>query len=117
MTASPTVMPHATTVTWSVRGPHDTAATDAHVLVRRGAHLGLAAQRAQVGNPLRVSAISATSRAVWLASEGCSTALPCTARSAAKSSSAICDGPSSPIDTPACDPDSRRSAGRPRPSG
>ena len=28
----------------------------------------------------------------------------------AMSSSAICDGPSSPIDTPACDPESRRFA-------
>ena len=59
--------------------------------------------------PLR-SAMAATSWAVWLASEGCSTQLPWMARSDAKSSSAICDGPSSPIDTPACEPDRRRSA-------
>ena len=56
------------------------------------------------------SAISATRREAWLASDGCSTVLPCTARIAAMSSSAICDGPSSPIDTPACEPDSRTSA-------
>jgi len=31
-------------------------------------------------------------------------------RSAAMSSSAICDGPSSPIETPACEPDSRKFA-------
>ena len=36
--------------------------------------------------------------------------LPKTARSEAMSSSAICDGPSSPIDTPACEPTSRMSA-------
>jgi hypothetical protein len=56
------------------------------------------------------SAISATSRAVWFASHGCNTVLPFTARRAAMSSSAICEGPSSPIETPACEPDSRRSA-------
>ena len=32
--------------------------------------------------------------------------LPCTARKQARSSSAICDGPSSPIETPACEPES-----------
>ena len=36
--------------------------------------------------------------------------LPLTARSAAMSSSAICEGPSSPIETPACDPARRRFA-------
>ena len=51
-----------------------------------------------------VSAIAATSFAVWFASQGWRTVLPWTARSAAMSSSAICEGPSSPIDTPACDP-------------
>ena len=51
-----------------------------------------------------MSAIRSTSFAVWFASHGCSTVEPCTARSAAMSSSAICDGPSSPIDTPACEP-------------
>ncbi len=56
------------------------------------------------------SAMAATSLAVWLASEGCSTVDPCTARNAAMSSSAICDGPSSPIETPACEPDRRMSA-------
>ena len=49
----------------------------------------------------------ATSAAVWLASHGYSTVLPWTARSIARSSSAICDGPSSPIDTPACEPTRR----------
>ena len=53
--------------------------------------------------PLR-SAIAATSFAAWLASEGCSTVEPWIARMDAMSSSAICDGPSSPIDTPACEP-------------
>jgi len=56
------------------------------------------------------SAIANTRRAAWFASDGCSTVLPCTARSAAMSSSAIWDGPSSPIATPACDPHNRRSA-------
>src|SRR5436190_24186126 len=51
------------------------------------------------------SAIAATSFAVWFASHGCRTVEPCTARSEAMSSSAICDGPSSPIETPACEPD------------
>ena len=51
-----------------------------------------------------VSAIAATSFAVWFASQGWRTVLPWTARSDAMSSSAICEGPSSPIDTPACDP-------------
>ena len=51
------------------------------------------------------SAIFTTSFAVWFASHGCSTVDPCTARRAAMSSSAICDGPSSPIETPACEPD------------
>ena len=57
-----------------------------------------------------VSAIAATSFAVWFASHGCSTVLEWTARSDAMSSSAICDGPSSPIDTPACEPARRRFA-------
>ena len=56
------------------------------------------------------SAIAATSFAVWLASDGCSTVEPWTARNAAMSSSAICDGPSSPIETPAWEPDRRMSA-------
>src|SRR3954453_13893095 len=57
--------------------------------------------------PLR-SAIASISFAVWLASDGCSTTESWIARSDAKSSSAICDGPSSPIETPACEPDRRR---------
>ena len=57
-----------------------------------------------------VSAIAATSFAVWFASHGCRTVLEWTARRDAMSSSAICDGPSSPIDTPACEPVSRRLA-------
>ena len=50
------------------------------------------------------STICATSWAVWLGSLGYSTVLPPTARIMARSSSAICDGPSSPIETPACEP-------------
>jgi hypothetical protein len=49
----------------------------------------------------RVSAIAATSFAVWFASQGWRTMLEWIARKEAMSSSAICDGPSSPIDTPA----------------
>ena len=56
------------------------------------------------------SAIAATSFAVWFASDGCSTVEPWIARNDAMSSSAICDGPSSPIETPACEPESRMSA-------
>ena len=51
------------------------------------------------------SAIAATSFAVWFPSHGCRTTLPWIARSAAMSSRPICDGPSSPIDTPACEPE------------
>ena len=36
--------------------------------------------------------------------------MPWTARSEAMSSSAICDGPSSPIETPACEPQSENVA-------
>ena len=50
------------------------------------------------------SAIAATSFAVWFASHGWSTVEPWTARIIAMSSSAICEGPSSPMDTPACEP-------------
>ena len=56
------------------------------------------------------SAIVATSATVALPSEGYRTVVPWIARSAARSSTAIWDGPSSPIDTPACDPQRRRSA-------
>src|SRR5207249_7136553 len=45
--------------------------------------------------------------AVDVASDGYRTVEPCTARIAARSSSAICDGPSSPISTPACEPQRR----------
>ena len=51
------------------------------------------------------SAIAAISLLAWLASDGCSTVEEWIARIDAMSSSAICDGPSSPIDTPACEPD------------
>ena len=44
------------------------------------------------------------SLAVWLASLGCRTVEPWIARREAMSSSAIWDGPSSPIETPACEP-------------
>ena len=56
------------------------------------------------------SAIAAISLLAWLASDGCSTVEEWIARIEAMSSSAICDGPSSPIDTPACEPTSLRSA-------
>jgi hypothetical protein len=42
--------------------------------------------------------------AVWLASEGCRTVEPWTARIIAMSSSAIWEGPSSPMETPAWEP-------------
>ena len=45
-----------------------------------------------------------------LPSAGYNTVEPLIARMLARSSSAICDGPSSPIETPACEPQSRRSA-------
>ena len=54
--------------------------------------------------------MASTSFAVWFASLGYSTVEPCTARKAARSSSAIWDGPSSPIETPACEPTSFRFA-------
>ena len=49
-------------------------------------------------------------RTVAFPSAGYSTVEPWSARNIARSSSAICDGPSSPIETPACEPQSRRSA-------
>ena len=55
--------------------------------------------------------MAATSFAVWFPSHGCSTVEPWTARSDAMSSSAICDGPSSPIEMPACEPE-RQSVAR-----
>ena len=57
-----------------------------------------------------VSAIAATSLAVWFASHGWRTVEPWIARSDAMSSSAICDGPSSPIETPAWEPESENVA-------
>ena len=48
--------------------------------------------------------ICPVSATVAVASAGYSTTDPCTARSAAMSSSAIWDGPSWPISTPACEP-------------
>mgnify|MGYP006341629189 CR=1 FL=1 len=54
--------------------------------------------------------MAATSATVELPSHGYRTVEPWTARIIAMSSSAIWDGPSSPIDTPACEPESRRSA-------
>jgi hypothetical protein len=56
------------------------------------------------------SAIAPISLLAWLASEGCRTVEEWIARIDAMSSSAICDGPSSPIDTPACEPASLMSA-------
>ena len=57
-----------------------------------------------------VSAMILVSFAVWLGSHGYSTVELWIARMEARSSSAICDGPSCPISTPACEPDRRRSA-------
>ena len=56
------------------------------------------------------SAIAAVRRAVAFPSHGYRTVEPWTARIMARSSSPICDGPSSPIETPACEPESRRFA-------
>ena len=53
------------------------------------------------------SAMARTRATVLVASLGYSTVAPCTARIMARSSSAIWDGPSAPISTPACEPDSR----------
>ena len=53
-----------------------------------------------------MSAIAATSLAVWFASHGCSTVDPWIARKDAMSSRPIWDGPSSPIETPAWEPQS-----------
>ena len=53
-----------------------------------------------------VSASAATSLAVWFASLGCSTVDPWIARKDAMSSRPIWDGPSSPIETPAWEPQS-----------
>ena len=50
------------------------------------------------------STIRATSWAAWLGSLGYRTVLPHTARIMARSSRPICDGPSSPMLTPACEP-------------
>src|SRR5436309_15852524 len=49
-------------------------------------------------------AASATSRSALTPSHGYKTVKFGWARNIARYSSAICDGPSSPIDTPACDP-------------
>ena len=54
--------------------------------------------------------MAVTRLTVAVPSAGYRTVDPLIARRAARSSSAICEGPSSPIDTPACDPQRRRSA-------
>ena len=54
-----------------------------------------------------VRAISSTSAEALTASLGYRTVDPCTARIIARSSSAIWDGPSAPISTPAWDPTKR----------
>ena len=51
-----------------------------------------------------MDAAAATSRYALTASDGYSTVQFGTPRAIARSSSAIWDGPSSPIDTPACEP-------------
>ncbi len=50
------------------------------------------------------SRAASTSRTVDVASAGLSTVDPCIDLIIEKSSSAICEAPSCPIDTPACDP-------------
>ena len=50
------------------------------------------------------SAIAATSFAVWFPSQGGARSSRGSRAATAMSSSAICDGPSSPIETPACEP-------------
>ena len=71
----------------------------------RGVRTGVLPRSVRMNEIPSRSAIAATSFAVWFASLGCSTVEPWMARNAARSSSAICDGPSSPIETPACEPD------------
>ena len=56
------------------------------------------------------SHMAVTSFTVAFPSAGYSTVEEWSARIVARSSRAICDGPSSPIETPACEPQSRRSA-------
>ncbi len=48
--------------------------------------------------------MAAVSLAVWLASHGYSTVEPYTDRNIARSSRPICEGPSWPMETPACEP-------------
>ena len=107
-TASSRVIPHATMATSSpscaMRLPPistvSSGAVRTSVLPRR-------VRMKEI--PVR-SAIASTSLAAWFASDGCSTVEPWMARNDAMSSSAICDGPSSPIETPACEPERRRFA-------
>ena len=82
---------------------------DREPLVRRRRARRRLPGRAEVRDP-RGDPPSRYERAVALPSAGYRTVDPWIARNDARSSSAICDGPSSPIDTPACDPQSRRSA-------
>ena len=86
---------------------HHAAAADRDVLVGRRAHLGLAAQRAQVRDALAVGHRGDQLRRLVGVGRVQHAVEPWIARNDAKSSSAICDGPSSPIETPACEPESR----------
>ena len=65
---------------------------------------GVLPRRVRMNEMPSWSATAATSLAVCCASLGCRTTEPWIARSEAMSSSAIWDGPSSPIETPACEP-------------
>src|SRR5829696_9764388 len=106
----------AAATAWSTVIPHATIATSSPSRTMReppiptsspgGVRTSVLPRSVRMNEIPSRSAIAATSLAVWLASEGCKTVEPWTARNAARSSSAICDGPSSPIDTPACEPDS-----------
>ena len=107
LSASCNVIPAPTTVSWSFSDCRTT-------LLPPTANFSSGLQ--SVGNFSRVvrmytippcSAISATSCAVWLGSLGYNTVLPKIDRIIDRSSSAICEGPSSPIETPACEPTRR----------
>ena len=108
LTASSSVIPQATIATSSpstvTRLPPMRTSSSA------GVRTGVLARSVRRNEMPFCSAIAAISLLAWLASDGCSTVEEWIARSDAMSSSAICDGPSSPIDTPACEPTSRRSA-------
>ena len=104
LTASSSVMPQATIATSSpstvTRLPPIRTSSSA------GVRTGVLPRRVRRNEMPFCSAIAPISLLAWLASDGCSTVEEWIARIDAMSSSAICDGPSSPIDTPACEPTS-----------